>query len=185
VTDVLRNDAELDDVTVEVAVNLPAFDDLFAVDAVEVVARNGSGGHNGNGSHSDHIALLLGGAPPANPPAVLASTRLVDVLDTLRDRYDLVLIDSAPVLAVTDTVPILRYADAALFVGRLGVTTRETAKHLMEFLARVPDLNLLGVVANDLSRIESAGYGYGYGAYADPKPSRRRKAASAAPKQTV
>jgi hypothetical protein len=48
-------------------------------------------------------------------------------------------------------------------VGRLGVATRDTAKRLREFLARVPDLNVLGVVANDMSRLEAGSYGYGYG----------------------
>ena len=108
----------------------------------------------------------------------------------LRGRFDIVLIDSAPVLAVTDTVPLLRYADATLFVGRLGVTTRDTAKRLADFVARVPDLNMLGVVANDLSRLEAGTYGYGYGYGYDPgreeaaarprPPSRRGRTAEAA-----
>jgi Mrp family chromosome partitioning ATPase len=78
-----------------------------------------------------------------------------------------VLIDSAPVLAVADTVPLLRYADAVVFVGRLGITTRDTAKRLREFLTRVPDVNLLGLVANDLSRLGAGAYGYGYGYHRD------------------
>lgn len=188
-TDVLRGEAGLDDVMIQVAVNLPVFDDLLAADAVNLVSANGTNGHNGSAASADHITLLLGGARPANPPSVLASTRLVELLNQLRERYDLVLIDSAPVLVVTDTVPLLRYADAALFVGRLGVTTRDTVKYLMEFLARVPDLNLLGVVANDLSRHEATayGYGYGYGSYdGEPKSERRRrKGSSERPKQTV
>jgi len=109
------------------------------------------------------------------------------VLDDLRDAYDVVLIDSAPLLAVTDTVSLLRYADAAVFVSRLGVTTRETAKRLNEVLARVPDVHLLGVVANDLSRLDAAGYGYGYGygygPYNDPPPAASNGAAR--PKQTA
>jgi protein-tyrosine kinase len=107
---------------------------------------------------------------------VLASERLAEVLDALRERYDVVLIDSAPVLAVTDTVPLLRYADASLFVSRLDVTTRDTARRLMEFLSRITDLNLLGIVANDLSRYEAGAYGYGYGyGYGDEKRTSRRR----------
>jgi Mrp family chromosome partitioning ATPase len=175
-TEVLRHDAELDAVTLEIGVGVPALDELVLSDAAPA-ARNGTNGHNGNGHREAAITLLLSGARPANPPAVLASSRVVDVLDELRARHDIVLIDSAPVLAVTDTVPLLRYADAALFVGRLGITTRDTAKRLQEFLERVPDLNLLGVVANDLSRLGagSYGYGYGYGSYRD-EPSRSAEA---------
>jgi Mrp family chromosome partitioning ATPase/capsular polysaccharide biosynthesis protein len=196
ITEVLRHDAKLVDVALQITVGLPALDELLWTDDAPSPARNGANGGNGaqhkNGAvpHGSEVTVLLSGARPANPPAVLASERLVKVLDALRERHDVVLIDSAPVLAVADTVPLLRYADAALFVGRLDVTTRDTAKRLMEFLARVPDLNLLGIVANDLSRHEagSYGYGYGYGSYGEePKRGRgpRRKAAPERPKQTV
>jgi non-specific protein-tyrosine kinase len=192
ITDVLRHETELDEATLRIGVALPAFDELLRTDASNAAggsARNGTNGRNGVVTLDSEVMLVLSGARPANPPSVLASERLTEVLDELRERNDVVLIDSAPVLAVTDTVPLLRYADAALFVGRLDVTTRDTAKRLMEFLARVPDVNLLGIVANDLSRHEAGSYGYGYGyrAYEDePKGRRgRRKAAARQPKQTV
>jgi Mrp family chromosome partitioning ATPase len=166
-TDVLSHGATLDEVTVRVAAAVPGFDELIRLDVERSVAAgtrtNGSNGGNGHSAHGGAVTLLLSGARPANPPAVLASDRVTEVLDRLRDAHDVVLIDSAPLLAVTDTVPLLRYADAAIFVGRLGVTTRDTAKRLARFLERIPDVNLLGVVANDLSQFEAAGYGYGYG----------------------
>lgn len=176
VTEVLRRDISLDEAGLAIGSTLPTFDEMV---------QGGEGSHggatngnhrNGSGVHHTGITLLLGGARPANPPAVLASERVMNVLDELRERYDLVLIDSAPVLAVTDTVPLLRYADAALFVGRLGQTTRDTAKRLMEFVGRIPDVNVLGVVANDLSRLEAGAYGYGYGyGYPAQDPKRRRR----------
>jgi Mrp family chromosome partitioning ATPase/capsular polysaccharide biosynthesis protein len=189
-TDVLRHEATLEEALMPVRTGLSMLEDFAAPGGVDHVVHNGTNGHtNGAAPPSDALSLLLGGARPANPPAVLASERVIEVLNQLRDRYDVVLIDSAPVLAVTDTVPLLRYADAALFVGRLGVTTRDTARRLMEFLQRVPELNLLGVVANDLTRLdaEGYGYGYGYGAYADKtrRDWRRRKPIPERAKQTV
>jgi non-specific protein-tyrosine kinase len=191
-TDVLRRDIELGDALLEVGVSLPAVHELIRGDVPGSAANGSNGSQVSNGSNGSltpvaHIELLLSGGQPANPPAVLASDRLGEVLDELRARHDLVLIDSAPVLAVSDTVPLLRYADATLLVGRLGVTTRDTVKHLTEFLARVPDLNLLGTVANDLSRLDAGSYGYGYGVYDyAPKPDRRRRKAPAEPpRQTV
>jgi Mrp family chromosome partitioning ATPase len=190
ITDVMRRERGLEEVTIQLGVSMAALDDLLGTEVPDAHARNGSNGHNG--SVDDHtIALILSGATPANPPAVLASERLVQLLDDLRERYDIVLIDSAPLLAVTDSVPLLRYADAVLFVGRLGVTTRDTAKRLVGFLDRVPGVNLLGIVANDLSRSEAAGYGYGYGyGYGSPGTEPgfrlgRRKTASDRPKATV
>jgi Mrp family chromosome partitioning ATPase/capsular polysaccharide biosynthesis protein len=196
-TEILRDDAALSDVTLQVAAALPGLDELVRLDAERSVPTNGNGYGNGRGNgavrtRDGAVTLLLSGATPANPPAVLASDRLARVLDDLRDHHDVVLIDSAPLLAVTDTVPLLRYADAALFVSRLGVTTRDTAKRLAEYLERIPDVNLLGVVANDLSQFEATGYGYGYGyggyghGHADEKPKRSARSRRAEKtKQTV
>jgi Mrp family chromosome partitioning ATPase len=189
-TDVLRHNAELEDVTLEIGTSLPTFDEFVLTKQVEN-ATNGTNGHGGDRPFGNtQITLIGSGTPPANPPALLASARVVEVLNEIRDRYDVVLIDSAPVLAVTDTVPLLRYADAAVFVGRFGVTTRDTVKRLRDFLARVRDVNVLGIVANDLPRIDagSYGYGYGYGGYGgEPEPAARRgrKAAVKPPKQPV
>lgn len=184
VTDVLRRDSKLEDVILEIGAGMPDFD--------EFMEGNGTNGQHTSAAEAG-VTLLLSGAAPANPPAVLASQRVTEILDDLRARYDVVLIDSAPLLAVSDTVPLLRYADAALFVGRLGVTTRDMARRLTEFLSRVPDVTVLGVVANDLSRHEAGaygyayGYGYGYGASDEKLKSGRRgrKATAEPPKQTV
>ena len=188
-TDVLRHDVGLEDATLEISTGMRAFDEFNEANGL---TRNGGNGHHETGADTG-VTLLLGGALPANPPAVLASQSLVEVLDDLRGMHDVVLIDSAPLLAVSDTVPLLRYADATLIVGRLGVTTRDTAKRMREFLTRVPDVSVLGVVANDLSRREAGaygyaygyGYGYGYRASDDKHERRRRKAAAEPPKQTV
>ena len=181
-TDVLRGRASLDDAIVKVPTSLPTLEEFVPVGRV-----NGADGHNGsNGSGFNgqppedlYISFLRTGPKPANPPSVLGSDRAFEVLGELRDRFDVVLIDSAPVLAVTDTVPLLRHADATVFVGRFSVTSRDTVKRLHDFLGRVPDVNVLGVVANELSRMDASSYGYGYGYYgpyggdAGPAPARR------------
>ena len=180
-TEVLTANRTLTDVTLPVATALPGFSELVPLSTG--AGQPGANGHaNGNG-HDEvpgAVTLLLAGARPANPPAVLAAERVAQVLDELGDHHDIVLIDSAPLLAVTDTVPLLRYADAAVLVGRLGYTTRDTAKRLADFLGRIPDAGPLGVVANDLSHFEAMGfgYGYGYGGYgygSDESPKRGAK----------
>lgn len=189
-TDVLRHNAELEDVMREIGTSLPTFDE-FVIDYSTEAGRNGANGHGGDRPFGNtQITLIGSGTTPANPPALLASARVVEVLNEIRDRFDIVLIDSAPVLAVTDTVPLLRYADASVFVGRFGVTTRDTVRRLQDFLARVPNVNLLGIVANELPRMEAGtyGYGYGYGAYGgepepEPAASGGRRAAVKPPKQ--
>ena len=129
------------------------------------------------------VSVLLSGAQPANPAGVLSSESLVQLLAQLEARFDVVLIDSAPLLSVSDTVPLLRIADSVLLVGRIGYTTRDTAKRLMEFLTRVPDMSLAGVVANDLSKLDAEGYGYGYvyGYYKSRRRNEKIANASAKP----
>jgi Mrp family chromosome partitioning ATPase/capsular polysaccharide biosynthesis protein len=174
-TDVLRRDASLDDVAIPVGTTLPSVYELVGGEQPAPAGANSSNGHGSRLPEGARMTLVLGGARPANPPAVLASERLTEVLDELRSSHDLILIDSAPVLAVSDTVPLLRYADATVIVGRLGVTKRDTAKRLREFLGRVPDMNWLGVVANDLPRSEAGSYGYGYYGMDEPPAKRGRR----------
>jgi Mrp family chromosome partitioning ATPase/capsular polysaccharide biosynthesis protein len=174
-TEVLRRDARLEEVAIPVGTTLPSVYELVGGERSVPAAANGSNGHGERVPEGPRMTLVLGGARPANPPAVLASERLTEVLDELRAGHDLILIDSAPVLAVSDTVPLLRYADATVIVGRLGVTTRDTAKRLREFLGRVPGLHWLGVVANDLPRSEAGSYGYGYYGTDEPPAKRGRR----------
>ena len=81
-------------------------------------------------------------------------------LDAAGRRYDLVIIDTAPLLAVADTMPLLDEADAVLIVARLGVTTRDVAERLADVVGRVPAANWVGVVANDArDGLLDGGYG--------------------------
>jgi Mrp family chromosome partitioning ATPase/capsular polysaccharide biosynthesis protein len=165
-TEVLTGDAPLASVTNHVPVQVPGLETLNRLSSAEEnESNNGNSANGGDNPAKGTISLILSGARPANPPAVLAANRVHEVLDEIAAQHDVVIIDSAPLLAVTDTVPLLRYADSVLLVGR---TTRDTARRVVEFVSRVPDVPILGVVANDLSNLEATGYGYGgygYGGY--------------------
>jgi Mrp family chromosome partitioning ATPase len=87
------------------------------------------------------------------------------ILSTLADDFDVVLIDTSPLLAVTDAVPLLSAADGVLLVSRMGVTTSDAADEVVNQIRRIPGANLLGIVANDV-RGRDAGmkrYSYAYG----------------------
>jgi Mrp family chromosome partitioning ATPase/capsular polysaccharide biosynthesis protein len=166
-TDVLRGEAKRGDAIIGVPISVPTIEDF--------VSLNGhNGDHNGHVDGDAHIrlAFVRSGPLPANQPAVLSAGRTAELLSELRDRFDVVLVDSAPVLAVSDTVPLLRYADATIFVGRFSVTSRDTVKRLRDFLARVPDVRVLGVVANELPRMDASSYGYEYGQEQEAQRSR-------------
>jgi Mrp family chromosome partitioning ATPase/capsular polysaccharide biosynthesis protein len=110
------------------------------------------------------IQLLTSGPEPPNPPVLLGSERMQRLLDELREDFDIVLLDSAPLLVVSDAVPLISVADGTIVVARLGETLREAAKRVRDVLSRIPSGNPLGVVANQVSPSEVAG-GYQYYSY--------------------
>jgi Mrp family chromosome partitioning ATPase len=160
-TDVLTGVAELGDVTHEVGVRARGIDALVRMNASPAPEPPVDGFPEDSAVST--VSVILAGSRPANPATVLESDRLREVLDELRDSYDLMILDSAPLLSVTDSVPLVRYADAAIVVGRLDLTTRDSVRRMTAFLARMPGTNVLGVVANDLSDLDSGEYAYGYG----------------------
>jgi succinoglycan biosynthesis transport protein ExoP len=109
------------------------------------------------------LMLLPSGAPPPNPQAVIASDRARRVIEYLGQHYDVVLIDTPPLLAVSDAMALLPQADGVVLVARIGVTHRAEAQRAGTTARLDPSVRLLGVVANDLDYVPGGGYGYGYG----------------------
>ncbi|CAG9244275.1 Putative tyrosine-protein kinase EpsB [Burkholderia diffusa] len=108
--------------------------------------------------------LPTGELPPA-PTALLQHARTGALLASLRARYDLVIVDSAPLLAATDATWLDTHADATLLVARAGATRAgeliEAAKRLPQRSDRVP-----GVVLNGLDpRSGASSFGSKYGGY--------------------
>jgi Mrp family chromosome partitioning ATPase/capsular polysaccharide biosynthesis protein len=132
-------------------------------DSDSVAEANGYGPID-RGVVDGEIQLLTSGAEPPNPPVLLGSERMRRLLDDLREDFDIVLLDSAPLLVVSDAVPLISVADGTIVVARLGETLREAAKRVRDVLSRIPSGNPLGVVANQVSSSEVAG-GYRYYSY--------------------
>ena len=107
------------------------------------------------------LDLIPGGAIPPNPAELLLSLSTGDWLQRLQDQYDLVLIDTPPVLAVSDACVLAQRAGTVLLVARAETTTlgelQETAKRLAQAGGSVR-----GVVFNGLDFKRRYGYGYGY-----------------------
>ncbi len=136
---------------------------------------NGNSTGNGNGRGAGRLSLLTAGTASADPGAVLASRRFQVLLNELAERYDVVLIDSSPLLPVSDALPLLSVVDGVVLTSRIGVTTRGAARDVVKAIRRVPGSHILGVVANDVRVSEGRGeyYGYGhYGGYGTSKSAR-------------
>jgi len=106
-----------------------------------------------------NILILPAGSPPPNPSELLSSGRAVAVIRALAEEFDVVLIDSTPVLPVTDALVVSRYVDATIIVVDSRSTSRKAATRTLQLLRQV-NAPTLGLVLNGLT---SDGYGYGYG----------------------
>ncbi|MCW5726918.1 polysaccharide biosynthesis tyrosine autokinase [Parvibaculum sp.] len=107
----------------------------------------------------------------ANPPDVLGSAQMRLLLDRLRADYDLVVLDSAPVLPVSDSRVLSRIADETVFVVRWNETPKDAAQAAIREL-RLYDANIAGVVLAVVDTAAQAKYGYGDGGYYYGKYSR-------------
>jgi succinoglycan biosynthesis transport protein ExoP len=76
----------------------------------------------------DMPAVLTSGQLPPNPSELLGSRRMGELLTELRAAYEIVLVDCAPLLPVTDPMVVSRFADGILLVARAGATTRDQAR---------------------------------------------------------
>ena len=109
----------------------------------------------------DRLSLLPAGPVPSNPAEMLSSARAAEVFAQLRGRFDLVLIDSPPVLPVTDAAILSRYADATLMLAAAGQTRRTDLHRAVERLDQVGS-TILGIVLNKVTKQTGRYYGYTY-----------------------
>jgi capsular exopolysaccharide synthesis family protein len=119
-------------------------------------------------SPTSGIYFLPTGPSPENPTELLGARRTLTVLQSLAEQADLVLIDSAPVLPVADTLVISRFAAGALLVVEAGHTPIAAVQRAKDALIR-NQTRILGLVLNRVRAGDSVfGYGYGYGYGAGP-----------------
>jgi Mrp family chromosome partitioning ATPase/capsular polysaccharide biosynthesis protein len=111
------------------------------------------------------LSALTAGRSPSNPAAALATGRMMEILEEAAETYDTVLIDSPPILAVSDALPLLTAADGVIIVTRVGVSSRESARRMLKGLEQVPDVNVLGVVVNGVPPRDLRNRAYDYAYY--------------------
>jgi capsular exopolysaccharide synthesis family protein len=113
-------------------------------------------------SEIDNLSLLPCGPRPQNPAELLTSPEFQTLLDQLRAQYDFVIIDTPPVLAVSDPAVVAPRVDGVLLVFRMTKKARPTAERAREQLAAL-GANVVGVIVNGTGGSKDEGYGYGYG----------------------
>ena len=114
---------------------------------------------------NENLDLLMAGPTPPNPTELLARQNLSDMLDILKESYDYVILDTAPVGIVSDTLQIAKFANVSCYVCRADYTLKSDVG-LINTLSKESKLPNTCIVLNgiDMSK-KKYGYYYGYGRY--------------------
>jgi capsular exopolysaccharide synthesis family protein len=109
----------------------------------------------------ENLDVIASGPIPPNPSELILTDKLDILLDDLKEVYDYIFIDSAPMGLVTDTMHLMQYADISLIVFREDYAKKSFVTDLNN-LVKQHDLKHVGIVINSVD-ISSGSYGYGYG----------------------
>lgn len=118
-----------------------------------------------NSGVNNNLDLLMAGPVPPNPGELVTRKSLEEIMDILKEHYDYIIIDTAPVGLVTDTLALGRIANATVYVCRADYT-QKSSFGLINGLAYEKKMPNMSIVLNgvDLSK-KKYGYYYGYGKY--------------------
>ncbi|QZY47742.1 tyrosine-protein kinase domain-containing protein [Mycolicibacterium austroafricanum] len=125
------------------------------------------------------LTVLTSGAIPPNPSELLGSLSARKLLSELRAQFDYVIVDSTPLLAVTDAAILAAGADGVLIMARFGQTKREQLTHAVGNLEGV-GAPLLGAVFTMVPTRGSSSYSYNYSYYGTDGPQRSVRSGLAA-----
>jgi tyrosine-protein kinase Etk/Wzc len=122
----------------------------------------------------DNLWIVTSGSLPPNPSELLASKKMIDLLARLKEDYDRVLIDSPPVIAVTDAAVLSNEVDGTILIVAAGQTNKDALVRAKGLLDNI-NANLLGLVLNgiDISGVYGSYYYYYHHYYA--KPGTKKK----------
>jgi capsular exopolysaccharide synthesis family protein len=115
----------------------------------------------------ENLRILSSGPVPDRPAELLQSRRMAEVLEEARELADYVIVDTAPLLLVSESLGVALLADGVLLVADAGKTSRWQVRHAREQLEEVA-VSVVGAVLNKFDRSRARGYpdyGYYYGPY--------------------
>ena len=115
--------------------------------------------------HHNTIDVVYSGRIPPNPAELLMSPRIKELFEEVSAKYDYVIVDTAPLMVVTDTLLIAEHADHLVYVTRAGITDNKAVGYPLK-LQEEGKIKGLTFVVNDVKSSElgyGGKYGYGYG----------------------
>ncbi|MCK4738944.1 MAG: polysaccharide biosynthesis tyrosine autokinase [Deltaproteobacteria bacterium] len=108
---------------------------------------------------TNNLSVITAGTHSPNPAELLSSEKMSMIISELKERFDRIIFDSPPVLAVSDSLTIARKTDGVLFVVNGGTTSRELVSSALRHLVSAK-IKTIGVTLNKISMSKSPGYGY-------------------------
>ena len=155
-------------VLVSVDFRRPTTDQFFAVNNMIGLSDVLLGTHSLKGAlqrpGDEQLLVLSAGKMPPNPSELLGSEKMAEVIKSLGEWGEWIIIDTPPLLAVADPAAVARWVDGVLMVSQAGVSTRDAGRKALELLQKV-GARIIGVVVWGLDESRGSGYGYGYGHY--------------------
>lgn len=113
-------------------------------------------------TNTDNLSIIPAGPTPPNPSELLSSKRMAALLATTRETYDVIIIDTPPILSVTDAQIVATQSDGVVLVVDSGKVKKEVAVKAKALLEHV-NARLIGIVLNNINRKNSDSYTYYYG----------------------
>nr|WP_204956053.1 CpsD/CapB family tyrosine-protein kinase [Metabacillus crassostreae] len=126
-----------------------------------VLTRQATLGEAVNVTSQDNLWVLSSGPIPPNPSELLGSKGMIALLEQAKDEYDIVILDTPPVLAVTDAQILSNVADGVVLVVSSGKTEVDSAKKAKELLESAK-AKIMGVVLNN-KKVQDSQHYYYYG----------------------
>ena len=108
------------------------------------------------------LRILPAGPLPPNPSELLASKRMRILLEKLMEGCDLVIVDSTPLLTVSDSLPLIEVVSGTVMVARINETSKDAVRRLQSVIANAGGALLGSVATGAAATALYGGYGYGY-----------------------
>ena len=115
----------------------------------------------------ENLDVILRGTMPPNPNELLSSQRMADLIESMREKYDYIICDSAPYVIISDPIVVNNYVDATFYVVRCDVSDLRFIDEI-NFASESGRLKNISIIINGISQKakmygQTGGYGYGYG----------------------
>lgn len=123
----------------------------------------------------ENLDVITSGTIPPNPSELLGSLQMKKFLDLMKEKYDIIVIDSPPYISVTDSEILFNLTDGTILVAQANKTAKDAFFKTYQNLYKINKHNLLGTVLNNFRFQQTYGYYYNYYYYYHKDNTKTKK----------